>query len=176
MRSQVKCRYCGEMIDRDSSYQDKERMGYYFCNYEHFIKYNEKVAKKSTSEPKVPIRPQAYNELITYVYELYNKNIPSFVFKQISDMTKRTTKPFTYKGIELSLRYWVDTLNHWFDRNNGLGIVEYVYDEAEQFWKDRQRVARAAQEMKKDEVVHCAGSRKIGLQQYLLRRKRDANE
>ena len=91
-------------------------------------------------------------------------------------MTKSTIKPFTYKGIELSLRYWVDTLNHGFDRNNGLGIVEYVYDEAEQFWKDRQRVARAAQEMKKDEVVHCAGSRKTGLQQYLLRRKRNASE
>ncbi len=153
MSSQVKCRYCGEMVNKDSAYQDKERRGYYFCNHEHFIKDKEKVAKKAASEPKVPIRPQAYNELIAYVYELYNKNIPSFVFKQISDMTKRTTKPFTYKGIELSLRYWVDTLNHGFDRNNGLGIVEYVYDEAEQFWKDRQRVARAAQEMKKDDVI-----------------------
>lgn len=176
MSAQVKCRYCGEMIDRDLAYQDKERRCYYFCNHEHFIKDKEKAVKKSTSEPKVPIRPQAYNELIAYVYELYNKNIPSFVFKQISDMTKRTIKPFTYKGIELSLRYWVDTLNHGFDRNNGLGIVEYVYDEAEQFWKDRQRVARAAQEVKTDEVVYCAGSRQVGLQQYLLRRKRDASE
>ena len=176
MNAQVKCRFCGEMVNRDSAYQDKERKGYYFCNHEHFIKNKEKVAKKSTSDPKVPIRQQTYNELIAYVYELYNKNIPSFVFKQISDMTKRTTKPFTYKAIELSLRYWVDTLNHGFDRNNGLGIVEYVYDEAEQFWKDRQRVARVAQEVKKDEVVYCARARQTGLQQYLLRRKRDANE
>lgn len=180
MNTQVKCRFCGKELNKDSDnvYQDKTRRGFYFCNDEHFIRYNQKTIKKTVNPnfPKEKEVKDARTELLDYVYLLYNKKIPTFVFKQIKDFATRKQKPLTYKGMELSLRYWVDTLGNPFDGDTGIGIVEYVYDEAEQFWKDKQRVARAAQEVKKDEVVHCVGARHTGLQQYLLRRKRDANE
>lgn len=144
------------MVDKDSAYQDNERRGYYFCNYEHFIENDKKVAQKSINPPVSTItdpKERSRQELIAYVYELYNKNIPAFVFKQIKDFATRKQKPLTYKGMELSLRYWVNTLDNPFDGDTGIGIVEYVYDDAEQFWKDKQRVAKAAQEMKGDNVI-----------------------
>lgn len=168
----VKCRLCGASIDKASAYQDKERKGFYFCNEEHFIKYSNKLAKKSPN-PHLSQGNRAndsYKELIDYIYLLYDKKIPAIVFKQIKDFTTKSKRPFTYKGIELSLRYWVDTLGNPFDGNTGIGIVEYVYDDAEQFWKDKQRVAKAAQEMKEDEVIYYVRARHVGLQQYLLRR------
>lgn len=155
MVAKVKCRFCGASIDKSSAYQDKERKGYYFCNYEHFIESYNKVAKKSIS----PTLSQgnrvkdARGELIDYIYLLYDKKIPAFVFKQIKDFTTRNNRPFTYKGIELSLRYWIDTLGNPFDGDTGIGIVEYVYDDAEQFWKDKQRVAKAAQDIQIDNVI-----------------------
>lgn len=180
MNTQVKCRFCGKELDKekDNVYQDKSRRGFYFCNNEHFIKYNQKVAKKPVNPnfSKEKEVKDARTELLDYVYILYNKKIPTFVFKQIKDFATRKQKPLTYKGMELSLRYWVDTLGNPFDGDTGIGIVEYVYDDAEKFWRDKQRIAKAAQEVKKDEVVYCARAKQTGLQQYLLRRKRDANE
>lgn len=174
MRSQVKCRYCGVMVDKDSAYQDSERRGYYFCNYEHFIENGKKVAQKSINPPVSTVtdpKERARQELITYVYELYNKNIPAFVFKQIKDFATRKQKPLTYKGMELSLRYWVDTLGNPFDGDTGIGIVEYVYDDAEQFWKDKQRVAKAAQEMGEDRIVAQSGRcSNIEVLKYKLRK------
>ena len=168
----IKCRFCGTSVDKASTYQDKDRRGYYFCNEEHFIEYSNKLAKKSinptlSQENRVK---DARGELIDYIYLLYNKKIPAFVFKQIKDFTTRANRPLTYKGIELSLRYWIETLGNPFDGDTGIGIVEYVYDDAERFWRDKQRIAKAAENMQEDEVVYCVGARHMGLRQYLLRK------
>lgn len=162
------------MVDRDSAYQDNERKGYYFCNNEHFIEYQDKVAQKSINPPvstQFDPKERARRELIDYVYILYNKQIPTFVFKQIKDFTTRKQKPLTYKGMELSLRYWVDTLGNQFDGDTGIGIVEYVYDDAERFWKDKQRIMKASQNIKQDNVVQksaCKSS--VEVLKYKMRR------
>ena len=174
MKSQVKCRLCGAMIDRDSSYQDKDRRGFYFCNSEHFIEYGKKVAQKSINS-QVSMQPdpkeRARLELIDYVYLLYDKNIPAFVFKQIKDFATRKQKPLTYKGMELSLRYWVDTLGNSFDGDTGIGIVEYVYDDAERFWQDKQRIIKASYNMKQDNVVQKSACKSSGeVLKYMMRR------
>lgn len=168
----VKCRLCGASIDKASAYKDKERRGYYFCNEEHFIEYGNKLAKKFIN-PHLSQGNRAndsYKELIDYIYLLYDKKIPAFVFKQIKDFTTRANRPFTYKGIELSLRYWIDTLENPFDGDTGIGIVEYVYDDAERFWRDKQRIAKVAQNIKEDTIIYATGSRFSGVRQYLLRK------
>lgn len=155
MMNKVKCRFCGEVIDREVAYQDKQRKGWFFCNEEHFIESMNKVAKNpvNSQNPPKPPSNQAYFELVDYIYNLYDKQIPAFVFKQIKDLTTRKQRPFTNKGIELSLRYWVDTLENPFDKDMGIGIVEYVYDDAERFWKDKQRIKRASENMEPDKVI-----------------------
>lgn len=174
MVMKVKCRLCGASIDKDISYQDKDRKGYYFCNYEHFIKYGNKIAKKSIN-PTLSQENKVKNDrsdLIDYLYLLYDKKIPAFVFKQIKDFVTKGDKPFTYKGIEFSLRYWVDTLENPFDKDTGIGIVEYIYDEAERFWKDKQRIARAAHNMTQDNVVQKSVYKSnVEVQKYKLRRR-----
>lgn len=175
MNNQVKCRLCGKLIDRKSAYQDNDRKGWYYCNMEHFIKSQEKVAKNShkpTLTPTITPNEQARKELVAYIYQLYNKQIPHFVFRQIKDMTTRKQKPLTYKGIELSLKYWVETLGNSFDSDTGIGIVEYVYDQAEQFWKDKQRVRIACQDMQADKILTKSGCQnRIDVIKYNLRRK-----
>lgn len=172
MATKVKCRFCGASIDKDTSYQDKDRKGYYFCNYEHFIESHNKIAKKSIN-PTLSQENRVKNDrsdLIDYIYLLYNEKIPLFVFKQIKDFTTRANRPLTYKGMELSLRYWIDTLGNSFDGNTGIGIVEYVYDDAEQFWRDKQRIAKVAQDIKEDTIIYAKGDRFSGIRRYLLRK------
>lgn len=175
MSNQVKCRLCGKLVDREIAYRDNARNGWYYCNMEHFIENQEKVAKKShksTLTPKQAPNEQARKDLVSYIYQLYNKQIPQFVFKQIKDMTERKQKPLTYKGIELSLRYWVETLGKPFDSDTGIGIVEYIYDQAEQFWKDKQRVRIACQDMQIDKILTKSGCQnRIDVIKYNLRRK-----
>lgn len=174
MNTQVKCRFCGKELNKDSDnvYQDKTRRGFYFCNDEHFIRYNQKATKKTVNPnfPKEKEVKDARTELLDYVYLLYNKKIPTFVFKQIKDFATRKQKPLTYKGMELSLRYWVDTLGNPFDGDTGIGIVEYVYDEAEQFWEDKQRVARVVQEMRDDNVIIQGMKVNVEALKYRMRR------
>lgn len=173
MTKQVKCRFCGNLIDRETAYQDKSRVGYYFCNEEHFIESTNKLAKKSVNPQNPPKPPsnQPYAELVDYIYNLYDKQIPAFVFKQIKDLTTRKNRPLTNKGIELSLRYWVDTLENPFDKDTGIGIVEYVYDDAERFWKDKQRIKRATENMEPDKVItQGQRSKDINVLKYKLRK------
>lgn len=172
----VKCRLCGAELDKELAYQDKGHKGFYFCNNEHFIEYGEKHAKKTIKPPKSPNPPpntQAYKDLVDYIYMLYDKNIPSFVFKQIKDLTTREPRAFTYKGIELSLRYWVETLDKPFDTDTGIGIVEYVYDDAERFWKDKQRVIKASRNYVPDNTI-TSGSRGVNIDalRYKLRKEK----
>lgn len=173
MNKTVKCRFCGAEIEKEIAYQDTTRKSFYFCSNEHFIEYEQKHDKKIVKS-KNPTKTQAtsddYKELIDYIYALYDKKIPSFVFKQINDMVKRGIKPLTYKGIELSLRYWVDTLEKGFDRDNGVGIVDYVYSDAEQFWKDKQRIKKASKNMKNDNVVANRGSANMDAMKYKIRK------
>ena len=180
MNRQVKCRLCGELIDKELAYQDKERKSFYFCNNEHFIEYGQKHAEKvakSKNPPKTQGESQTYKELIDYVYFLYDKKIPPFVFKQIKELTTREHRPLTYKGIELSLRYWVDTTEHLFDKDTGIGIVEYVYDEAERFWRDRQRIKKASANYTQDKTI-SQGTQSVNINalKYKLRKEGSSND
>lgn len=173
MNKTVKCRFCGAEIEKEIAYQDTTRKSFYFCSNEHFIEYEQKHDKKivkSKNPTKTQVPNDAYKQLIDYIYVLYNKQIPNFVFKQINDMVKREINPLTYKGIELSLRYWVDTLEKGFDKNNGVGIVEYVYSDAEQFWKDKQRIKKASKSMKKDNVIANKGVVNMNAMKYRIRK------
>lgn len=167
--SQVKCRFCGEQIDKESAYQDKERRGWYFCSMEHFIESQKKI--DNTTQKDDFSKSSPYSELVGYIYKLYNKRIPPFVFRQIKDFTTRS-QPMTYKGIELSLRYWVDTLGNQFDGSTGIGIVEYVYDQAEHFWRDKQRIRLASQDMKSDKILAKSGCQnRVDIVKYNLKRR-----
>ena len=93
------------------------------------------------------------------------------MFKQIKDFAIRKQKPLTYKGMELSLRYWVDTLGNPFDGDTGIGSVEYVYDDAEQFWRDKQRIVKAAKNIKEDGIImQKNGYNNIEVLKYKLRK------
>lgn len=180
MNKQVKCRWCGELVDKELAYQDKERKTFYFCNNEHFIEFEQNHAKKSINpqkSPRTPTDSQAYKELVDYIYYLYDKKIPPFVFKQIKELTAREQRALTYKGIELSLRYWVDTLGNQFDQESGIGIAEYIYNEAEGFWKDKQRIRKASQGYKQDTTIK-QGSQSVNINalKYKLRKEGSSND
>ncbi len=153
--STTTCKLCGKRREKDNM---QRYNNYYFCD-ETCI-----AAFKKQSADRI-----ALTDYIQYLYGTF----PTKVTRQMEDYKKQG---MTYKGQELSLRYWYDTLEHEFNAEQGIGIIPYIYDEAKQFFMDKQRVARCANDMQEDKVVYVTGRGDIRLKTYRLRKDKEKND
>ena len=136
----AKCKWCGELIENKSN-ATKKSNGWWHNNC---LEEKEKQKNENKSD---------YEKLIDYIYELYDGNIPVFVFKQIKDYVNEYG--MKYSGILLTLKYIYEELEIPFDEENGIGLVVYKYSECSKEWQRQQEINKAIEEFefKEKEVV-----------------------
>ena len=129
----VKCPYCEEKLEKDESQEHKKRY------------YHPKCFGTWQREG------QDYNELISYVGELYRVDFPSIMIrKQIKDLKDEGYK---YKGMELALRYFFETLDNRVQENTGVGIIPYVYEEAKNNFLKQRKIAESVSNLEDNELI-----------------------
>ena len=127
----VKCPYCEEKLDKDESHEYKKRY------------YHQKCFDTWQREG------DEYKSLMAYISELYRVEFPSMVIKkQIKDMKEEGYK---YKGMELALRYFFDTLENKVQENTGVGIIPYVYEEAKNHYIKQIKIAKSINNLETDQ-------------------------
>ncbi len=144
--AQVTCKNCKTKINKEDAINPKERT--YFCSTECEKAWDDKhvVVKKDNSEK------DDYKELIAYLCELYGVKSPSIVWltqiKRFHDNRK-----MKYKGMQLALKYYYETLGNALNEEYGLGILEWVYDDAKNYFLEKRRILKAINEFDEEEVV-----------------------
>lgn len=129
----VKCPFCEQKFDKDESHEYKKRY------------YHPKCFQTWQRES------QEYQELMTYISELYKVEYPSLAIKkQVKDMKEQGYK---YKGMELALRYFFDTLDNRVQEENGVGIIPYVYEEAKRHYLKQRKIAESIKNLADDRVI-----------------------
>ena len=125
-KQKVKCPYCSTLFSRRE---------------EEFVTHSNRYYHKSCFE-KYKQGADDRRELIDYIMELYDLRIPTgMILKQIS---KYTSEPYNYslKGIKTTLHYFHEIKGNEVlqDSRVGIGIVEYVYDEALRYYSNLQHL------------------------------------
>lgn len=121
MARPVKCPHCEETFDRDEVEFKTKNNRYY-----HLECYN--ATQKKTDD---------YQNLIEYICYLRDWKSPTgFVLKQIKEFKEE--KGFTDRGIQLALYYMYNIRGDKIptEMTIGIGAVEYVYDEAMNYYKE----------------------------------------
>jgi hypothetical protein len=125
----VKCPYCQEQLDKDEAILHNKR--YY---HEHCFKIWQQ-------------EKEHYKELIAYICELYRINEPTgMIYKQIKSF--KEISHYKYKGMELALRYFHETLNNPVKEDTGIGIISYVYEEAKKHYLMKLQVEKSVENNK----------------------------
>ena len=126
------CKGCGKPITPD----DKE----YFYAEKHGSRWwHNECWEHQDDLPKVENKPLSDRDKI----HQYMKNlcpteyVKSRVDKQITSLKKHGR---TEKGILLTLGYWYEKKHHNPEESHGgIGIVEYVYNEAQEYFQEKER-------------------------------------
>lgn len=129
----VKCPYCEEKLDKEESYEYKKR--YYHPN----------CFQTWQREGK------DYQNLLDYISKLYKLEYPSLMMKkQIKDLKDEGYK---YKGMELALKYFYETLNNRVQDNTGVGIIPFVYEEAKRHYIKQKKINESFNNVKNEELT-----------------------
>lgn len=126
-----KCKYCGEQIESKENAIKKSNG--YFHQYCYKLLQEEKETKKSDK-----------NKLIDYIKELYDGDVPVYVYIQIEEFKKKYNMKYT--GMLLCLKYCFEDLGLQFDNDNGIGILLYYYDKCKKEWIHKQEIKKAIDE------------------------------
>ena len=126
-KNSPKCKLCGEQVDKDLLHV-KVSAGYYHeeC-YEKF-----------------ELQKQHRKELSDYVSYIYKIDYPTgWMMKQIKEYKEE--RNYTYKGMELTLRYMyeVENLKILKASDSGLGLVPYYYEKAKQHYIEKQQAKKS---------------------------------
>lgn len=133
MGRMVKCPYCEEKLDKDEAHEHKKRYYHPKC----FTVWQ----RESTD----------YKELMEYISELYGADCPLLMIKkQIKDLKEEGYK---YKGMELALRYFFDTLENRVQDNTGVGIIPYVYADAKNHYIKQKKISESINNLKEKEIT-----------------------
>lgn len=110
----VKCPECGKSNNKEDTIEINKR---YYC-----IKCGKDKQKSSND----------YKNLIEYICSLYNiDSLPPIIYTQIKQYKENPDYKFTYKGIELTLKYYYEVLKNIPSEDKiTLGIVPYYYEKA----------------------------------------------
>lgn len=149
--SKRKCVICSNWIEKgDETVPYKNRLAHVQC-------FNSmmKIAVKSNSEKKAAkskrtkkINPKSTvlgdclteeeskqkRSLISYIEELFGEKANAKTYTQIKNLM-RDYPYFTYVGLEQSIRFFYEIKENPIT-NQGLGIVPYVYDQAQEYFKN----------------------------------------
>lgn len=138
----LKCYYCGQTFD---------------ANKEEFVqvnsrRYAHKTCAMSAEEKKT--KEEKDRELLeNYIKELFNiDELTPKIKKQIN--TYRTERNFSYSGIYKTLKYWYEVRHGSLDKaNGGIGIVDYVYDDAFLYWRAIWEAQQRNQNIKIEDYI-----------------------
>lgn len=111
MARQVKCPYCEDTLDKDEAHSYKKR----YYHQECFETWQQESEHR--------------NSLIEYIMELYNLDAPTgMMLKQVKDFKEQYN--YQYKGMELTLRFFHETMGRSVLEDSGIGIIPYYYEKA----------------------------------------------
>lgn len=119
----VKCPHCNEQIDR---------------NVEQFILhskryYHEECFGVANASAKVRY------DLINYICYLHNIKVPTgYMFRQIKEFEENNG--FKLPGIQLTLQYYHEVKDNPVVQGTGIGIVEYFYYEARDYFINLNKI------------------------------------
>jgi hypothetical protein len=117
----VKCPYCEKQLDKDDAYEYKKK-------YYHKKCFDQWQQEKEHRQ-----------ELLQYICDLYRIEVPSgMILKQIKDYKEEFH--YKYKGMELALRYFYETLGNSVQEGTGIGIIPYVYEDAKRHYIMKMKV------------------------------------
>lgn len=124
----VKCPYCEQKLDKEEAYEYKKK----YYHEECFDIW------RSESEHR--------RELIDYICNLYNLDAPTgMMLKQIKEFHEDFK--YKYKGMELALRYFHETLGNSVQEGSGIGIIPYIYNDAKKHYMMKMKVEQSLEEM-----------------------------
>lgn len=133
MTRQVKCPYCEKKLNKEDAYEYKKRYYHPQC----FDQW-----KRDSQDRK---------ELIEYICKLYRLESPTgMILKQIKEYHEEYK--YKYKGMELALRYFYETLGNSVQDGSGIGIVPFVYEDAKNYFILKLKVEDSVKNMKKEET------------------------
>jgi len=125
----VKCYYCGQMIDRDNEFLWHQMNNGRYCHNECEESFYKKEKKESSEKEQIH---QKIKDLCGQDY------VKSRVEKQIKDNLKDGR---SLKGILQALEYWYDIQKHDpKEAYGGIGIVEYVYQDAQNYFERKRQL------------------------------------
>ena len=126
MGRQIKCVYCGEVIDNDTPSKKYGGKNYHTNCYNQMC---EEKYQQSTDKN----RDNAQAKLYDYICQLFNiSELTPFLDFQLRKMFKENK--FTYNGVLYSLKYFYELKDNKPDITYGIGIVPLIYDEAKNFY------------------------------------------
>lgn len=144
MAHKVKCAICGETFDRDkiSFIQVNSR------RYAHKDCYDKQEAQEKHNI-------EARKELEDYVKQLFNiTSLTSKISRQINKYISEYH--YTYEGILKTLKYWHEIKgNDTSKSNSGIGIVEYIYEDAKKYYYEIYKANKANE---KQDIESCVFS------------------
>lgn len=149
--SKRKCVICSNWIEkRDETVPYKNRLAHVQCfnsMMKMAVKSNsEKKAAKSKKTKKINPKSTVLGDclteeeskqkrsLISYIEELFGEKANAKTYTQIKNLM-RDYPYFTYVGLEQSIRFFYEIKENPIT-NQGLGIVPYVYDQAQEYFKN----------------------------------------
>lgn len=140
----AKCKYCEESIPKGEGIKHSSRYYHPDCLQEWRGQADDRT------------------QLIDYILELYDLRRPTgMMLMQI----KRFQDEFdyTYKGMELTLRYFHEVLGNEVQENGGIGIIPYVYEDATRQYVQQRKIRESAQNeanhKKQERIVYISPKR-----------------
>lgn len=141
-----KCKWCGEWVDKSLNDFNKTSVGYYHNQcYETY-----------------QLNKQYREELNEYVAIIYSIEFPTgWMLKQIKEYVEK--RNYTYKGMELTLRYIYEVENKYLRdaSESGLGLIPYYYEKAKQYYSSLEEVSKYASNVEIDnesEIIYIQPS------------------
>lgn len=149
--SKRKCVICSNWIEKgDETVPYKNRLAHVQCfnsMMKMAVKSNsEKKAAKSKKTKKINPKSTVLGDclteeeskqkrsLISYIEELFGEKANAKTYTQIKNLM-RDYPYFTYVGLEQSIRFFYEIKENPIT-NQGLGIAPYVYDQAQEYFKN----------------------------------------
>ena len=128
MGRMVKCPFCEQKLNKDEAYTYKKRYYHVQCF---------KTWQRESVERK---------ELIDYICKLYGLETPTgMMLKQIKDF--HDDYKYKYKGMELALQYFHETLGNPIQEGGGIGIIPYVYEDAKKYYVMKLKVEQSVKKI-----------------------------
>lgn len=130
----IKCAFCGKAIE-EARYKKVKGKKYHYDCYTSLVE----EAQRVDNERKQNFSEESYQRLVKYILALYNVNsLPLNIANQIEDYI--SNRGYSYEGIENTLTYFHTILNNPVSEQETIGIVPWLYDEAQRFYQKMKEV------------------------------------